>query len=324
VRRAINTVLAAVTITVTAMAVHHDASATLPAFPLQPVAFVYLQQLKSAGDGPPAAAYGYLAQPMAFSYSPLLKSYLDPSQLALFVGVGPSNRSLEPLRRVSLGLSEKLTSVVPARQKDRAPERVTSLAPARHTALTPERQLMSPIVRIQFNTSVLAPMAHTFFCLKYRNECKVHKIVFRGGAATLTAKRWAELVRVNAAVNRAIISQPNTEGLAGEKWLISPKFGECHDYAVTKRHELLALGWPARELLLSEVVTSWGEHHLVLVVRTSDGDFVLDNLNRNIRSWSKTPYEWVRVQSPGNPTFWSTVARTTVWAKVSGLAKHES
>ena len=98
-------------------------------------------------------------------------------------------------------------------------------------------------------------------------------------------------------------------------WLISPRAGECHDYAVTKRHQLLGLGWPEQDLLLSEVVTSWGEHHLVLVIRTSDGDLVADNLNPSIRIWSQTPYQWVRIQSPGNPLIWSTLANTTVRAR---------
>jgi predicted transglutaminase-like cysteine proteinase len=95
--------------------------------------------------------------------------------------------------------------------------------------------------------------------------------------------------------------------VAGEQWLISPKAGDCNDYAVTKRHELMAKGWPARALLLAEVVTTWGEHHLVLVIRTRDGDLVADNLNANIRAWNKAPYQWVRVQSPADPKFWSTV-----------------
>ena len=345
-----------------ATAVQRDADAAFPAFPLQPVAFTYLQQLGSDDYVLPAAMYGYSPQAMAYGYSPvrqfrsdgdvlpvaygdtpLLKSYLDPSQVVFFDGADASNPSTEPpqrvslaqpeepvapapargLQRVSLGQPEELVSPAPERHLDLAPERRTSLEPSGHTDLPPARQLMSPIVRIQFNAPTLAPMAHTFFCLKYPDDCKIHKIVFRRGAVRLTAKRWAELVRVNAAVNRAITPQPNTEGLAGEKWLISPKSGECHDYAVTKRHELLALGWPERDLLLSEVVTSWGEHHLVLVIRTSDGDFVADNLNPNIRSWSKAPYQWVRIQSPDNPTFWSTVASTTVWAKSSGLANPE-
>jgi predicted transglutaminase-like cysteine proteinase len=93
----------------------------------------------------------------------------------------------------------------------------------------------------------------------------------------------------------------NSEGLAGEKWLIGPSSGDCNDYAVTKRSELLDRGWPTRALLLSEVVTSWGEHHLVLVVRTSAGDLVLGNMASEIRLWTRAPYQRVRIQTPKNP-----------------------
>ena len=106
-------------------------------------------------------------------------------------------------------------------------------------------------------------------------------------------------------VNRAIIPERNMEGLAGEKWLIGPSRGDCNDYAVTKRSELLERGWPTRVLLLSEVVTPWGEHHLVLVVRTSAGDLVLDNLTSQIRPWAQAPYSWVRIQTPKNPNYWA-------------------
>ena len=132
-------------------------------------------------------------------------------------------------------------------------------------------------------------------------------MIFRGGPIELTAARRQELVRINAEVNRSIISARMKEPVAEEQWVISPKVGYCNDYAVTKRHKLTALGWPARALLLAEVVTTWGEHHLVLVVRTSEGDLVLDNLNANIRNWTKTSYQWVRVELPVNPKFWSKI-----------------
>lgn len=170
-----------------------------------------------------------------------------------------------------------------------------------------ERKQLPSLGRIELDAPTLAPLAHTRFCLKYPADCRVQKIVFRGGSIDLTAERRAELVRVNAEVNRAIRPMNMHEGVAGEKWLISPRFGDCNDYAVTKRHKLLARGWPARNLLLAEVVTTWGEHHLVLVVRTREGDVVADSLNKTIRNWSKTPYRWVRVESPANPVFWTTV-----------------
>jgi predicted transglutaminase-like cysteine proteinase len=164
------------------------------------------------------------------------------------------------------------------------------------------------IARIKFEARALAPFAHTRFCMKYPSECRVHKMLFRGGAIKLTAERRKELISINTDVNRSIVATNMNEPVAEEKWLIAPKAGDCNDYAVTKRHNLMARGWPARALLLAEVVTTWGEHHLVLVVRTSEGDIIADNLNANIRTWTKTPYEWVRVESPVNPMFWSKVA----------------
>ena len=62
--------------------------------------------------------------------------------------------------------------------------------------------------------------------------------------------------------------------------------------------------------LLTEVVIPDGEHHLVLVVRTRQGDVVLDNLSANVRSVSQIRYQWVCAQSPANPMFWSTVSAT--------------
>jgi len=62
-----------------------------------------------------------------------------------------------------------------------------------------------------------------------------------------------------------------------------------------------------------------GEHHLVLVVRIrdiermQDVDLVLDNLNANIRPVGLTPYRWVRVESPSNPKYWSTVNVPSRW-----------
>lgn len=175
------------------------------------------------------------------------------------------------------------------------------------------RALKYPIDRISFIEPTLAPMAHTVFCLRYEDDCKVHGIDFRKRNISLTAERVNDLNRINRQVNRDITPQANLGGLATEEWLVSPAAGDCNDYAVTKRHELLAQGWPSRALLLSEVVVASGEHHLVLVVRTHDTetmreiDLVLDNLNATLRPIGLTPYQWVRAQSPSNPKYWSTV-----------------
>jgi predicted transglutaminase-like cysteine proteinase len=171
--------------------------------------------------------------------------------------------------------------------------------------------LQSAIQHIKFERPTLAPMAYTEFCLRYEDECRP-KTMFRGGPVRLTTERWADLKEVNQTVNRDIIPERNELGLAGETWLIGPDRGDCNDYAVTKRHELLDRGWPARVLLLSEVVTRSGEHHLVLVVRTKSGDLVLDNMTPQIKPWSRAPYQWVRIQQPTNTRLWATISNRGV------------
>ena len=167
--------------------------------------------------------------------------------------------------------------------------------------------LRGAIQYIKFDQPTLPPMAFTMFCLKYENECKPRRIVFRGGRVKLTSERAAQLRDVNQEVNASIRPEPNLEGLRGEKWLLHPASGDCNDYAVTKRHDLIAKGWPPRSVLLSEVVTTWGEHHLVVVVRTFSGDLVLDNLTGQILPWSKKSYRWVRIQTPKNPSYWASL-----------------
>lgn len=172
--------------------------------------------------------------------------------------------------------------------------------------------LRSVIHQIRFDQPTLAPIAFTQFCLKYASECKPQRMVFRGGRSKLSADRWAQLRSVNRDVNTSIRPERNNDGVAGEKWLINPNSGDCNDYAVSKRHRLIAMGWPTRNVLLSEVVTSWGEHHLVVVVRTDGGDLVLDNLSANIVQWTRKPYQWVRIQMPKNPKYWASLSQRNV------------
>jgi predicted transglutaminase-like cysteine proteinase len=167
--------------------------------------------------------------------------------------------------------------------------------------------------KIGLAAPVLPPIGHSRFCLKYPEDCEVHGIDFRHRNIALTLQRWSELNTVNREVNRDIIPQITPGSALTEQWVIAPRAGDCKDYAITKRHELLALGWPSRALLLAEVVIPSGEHHLILVVRLADTDLVLDNLNPNIRTAAMTfrQYRWVRIEMPQNPKFWARVEVST-------------
>ncbi|WP_456652312.1 transglutaminase-like cysteine peptidase [Bradyrhizobium lupini] len=178
----------------------------------------------------------------------------------------------------------------------------------RAALLTMPTAPQAALAHIELGRPTLPPFSYTVFCQRYETECRPRRF-FRGGPVRLIEKRWADLRGINRTVNSAIAPVRNELGLAGETWIINPAGGDCNDYAVSKRHELLQRGWPARVLLLSEVVVGSGEHHLVLLVRTRSGDVVLDNLTPQIKPWWRTPYRWVRVQSPGRDRLWAVVGR---------------
>ncbi|PSJ38287.1 transglutaminase-like cysteine peptidase [Allosphingosinicella deserti] len=83
--------------------------------------------------------------------------------------------------------------------------------------------------------------------------------------------------------------------------------GDCEDIALQKQQELLAAGFPADRMFLAVVFSSRIGLHTVLVVRLEDGDVVLDSATGGIRSWDRTGYSWLRVQSPTRKLEWRRV-----------------
>src|SRR4030088_2548975 len=139
---------------------------------------------------------------------------------------------------------------------------------------------LTPIVEA---SPTLAPFQHVRFCLRYPSECKTNPT--ENARIDLDAQISELLKRVNHSVNMSIIPTPKTYGSnLGDGWTIAPDMGDCNDYAVTKRHELLENGLPAKALRLSVVKTASGIGHLVLVVVTTKGDIVFDNLTQLIRT----------------------------------------
>jgi predicted transglutaminase-like cysteine proteinase len=144
----------------------------------------------------------------------------------------------------------------------------------------------------------IAPFAHVMFCVRSPTECEASN---GPDIIELTPLRKRELIAVNLRINRQIIAV-NDKG--ADEWDLSPQYGDCEDFAITKRHALIQQGWPASTLRLAVAYTSWGEGHLVLVVRTSKGDMVLDNLTGAVRDWRRSGLRWEMIQSAANPRIW--------------------
>ena len=265
---------------------------------------------QASSDMPTVAPIAFLALSRELNWQTKVISFNMPAAASVAY-IAPAHELKEAVEPVSFDMpsAAPVTFPTPTVQRQMTTRRINSDTPSRVPAAFYglPRRLEANVDRIGFDTPALAPMAFVRFCMQYPEDCKVRRMAFRPRPVALTEARRAELTKVNRAVNRAIRPQENINGVMAEEWLVSPREGDCNDYAVTKRHELLTRGWPSRSLLLAEVVVPSGEHHLVLVVRTSEGDLALDNLNWNVRLVSQIPYQWVRAQQEKNPKFWSTI-----------------
>lgn len=152
----------------------------------------------------------------------------------------------------------------------------------------------------------LAPFQHARFCMQYPSDCQSNSPPV--DRIDLHDVRTLTLLRdVNRRINFSIIARQKVyAGHPDVGWTLAPSMGDCNDYAVTKRHELLMKGLPSRHLRLSVVRTAgvWGIGHLVLVVATTKGQIVMDNLTDAIRPWRATGYQWLKIQSSDDPHVW--------------------
>lgn len=120
-----------------------------------------------------------------------------------------------------------------------------------------------------------------------------------------TAERLKELGDINRQINHDIAPATDLEVYGvNEYWTLPRTRGDCEDYALLKRHTLIAKGWPVSALLMTVVRDEKGEGHAVLTARTVQGDFILDNKFEDVRTWNQTPYQYVMRQSYLNPKVW--------------------
>jgi predicted transglutaminase-like cysteine proteinase len=136
-----------------------------------------------------------------------------------------------------------------------------------------------------------------------------------------SAERLKELDEINRSVNKAVGPATDLEVYGvNEYWTLPRTRGDCEDYALQKRHDLVAKGWPVSSLLMTVVRDEKGEGHAVLTARTVQGDYILDNKIEDVRLWNKTPYQFVMRQSYLNPKVWVALdSRQGPLAALSGL-----
>jgi predicted transglutaminase-like cysteine proteinase len=114
---------------------------------------------------------------------------------------------------------------------------------------------------------------------------------------TLTSRLWRTLNLVNKQVNTTI--KPTTDQ---DHWNVVDKWdlptdgaGDCEDIQLQKRKILVEqYGIPRRALRMTVVIDEQGEGHAVLMVRTDEGELILDNKRTAILPWHETGYVFVK------------------------------
>lgn len=147
------------------------------------------------------------------------------------------------------------------------------------------------------------PIGHYEFCKQNPKEC-----AYAGGdagAIILNQDSWKTILKINYTVNTTIKPMTDME-LYGveEKWAIPTTAGDCEDFALLKRKQLIDAGFSPSDLLMTVVLQPNGEGHAVLTVRTDRGDFVLDNMRNKVKLWSETEYTFLKRQSADDPARW--------------------
>lgn len=149
------------------------------------------------------------------------------------------------------------------------------------------------------------PYGHVEYCSRKPSDCS------RRSAAALPPARLGVLNSVNLAVNRTI--KPVADQTAfgrKEYWTSKARAGDCEDFALAKRVKLLSKGFKSSQLLLT-MGHNGREAHTVLVVRTRDGDYVLDNLEDEVQPVQSARMSFIKIQSPDHGGRWLSVTGKT-------------
>src|SRR5271157_4238003 len=148
------------------------------------------------------------------------------------------------------------------------------------------------------------PFGWVEFCQRYKGEC--------GGAGAqpmdvnLTERAMREIQQVNALVNRSVeaVSDMDHWGVVDRWDYPADGKGDCEDYALMKRKILIERGFPRQALLITVVRDEQNEGHAILTVKTNAGEYILDNLNDDVKPVSRIPYRLVKRQSQEDTNVW--------------------
>ncbi|AEQ53105.1 transglutaminase-like cysteine peptidase [Pelagibacterium halotolerans] len=159
--------------------------------------------------------------------------------------------------------------------------------------------LSGSVMRIATSSATAAPLGLQIFCMTSPAHC--------ASAPAAQVQMDTNLMSVLNTVNRSVNASIRPQRRATQVWTVGARVGDCKDYAMNKRAQLIARGVPAGALRLAIGFTARGEGHAVLVVRTDQGDYVLDNLTSQIKPFSQTGHT-LTAMSSNDPRRWNAIS----------------
>lgn len=150
------------------------------------------------------------------------------------------------------------------------------------------------------------PYGHVEYCARNASDCSG-----RSAGSALPPARTNILNAVNRDVNRSIKAASDQTAFGRKEfWTAKARSGDCEDYALAKRVKLRKIGFKPSQLLLT-MGYSRGEPHTVLVVRTRDGDYVMDNLHDEVMPVQSARMSFRKIQAPDHGGKWLQVTGKT-------------
>ncbi len=129
--------------------------------------------------------------------------------------------------------------------------------------------------------------------------------------------RFNEIEQVNRTINQQLVWRSDLDQYGIEEFWTLPiragiRYGDCEDFALEKRRVLIERGFPPAALALATAYSEETGLHAVLIVRTSQGDYVLDNTTPWVLPWGQTAYRWLTIQAGESLTDWRLVGDPAV------------
>lgn len=194
-----------------------------------------------------------------------------------------------------------------ARQHADASAGATGAIERSEAPFTPQRRAQR-IETMREGGGVRPPAGYERFCAADRTYCRAPALRDPGAVVTVDDQLMAQLDAFNRGINAAYTPGEDMQlyGVA-DHWTLPSTHADCEDYVLAKQSALIAAGWPPEAVLIGVVVGELSPFHAVLILRTSRGELVLDNMRDEILDWRDTGYTWVIRQSTQRPERWVTI-----------------